>query len=297
MTMQRSRKLLLCVLGSLPFATAASWAQGPGNQPRLVLQALDTDHDGKLSADEIAAAPQSLLTLDRNGDGQLTSDEIQPRPENAGATADELVMQLMSFDKNGDGFLTPDELPERMQNLFQRGDTNHDGKLTPDEIRAMARRQGMPAGAPSGRPNGMMRMDPILSALDTDHDVTISSAEIAAAGKSLLTLDKNSDGQIAPDEMRPRQQTPEERVSHLLDEWDTNKDGRISKAEAPNRMQQQFESIDTNHDGFLDKDELLQYFSNMSDGQRGGGGQRPSAAAPQTQPSREALQTFKEQNQ
>ena len=274
--------ILLSALALLSGLYLAVQAQGQGGQPRLVLQALDTDHDGKLSAAEIAAAPHTLLTLDRNGDGQLTLDELQPRPENAGASADELVKQLMAFDKNGDGVLTPDELPARMQGVFQRGDANHDGKLTPEEIRAMAARQGMPAGTRTpGQVNGIMRMDPLLAALDTNHDGFLSAAEIAAASTSLLTLDRNHDGEITPDEMRIRQQTPEERVNHLLDEWDTNKDGKISKAEAPDRLQQQFESIDKNSDGYLDRDELLQYFGANNGGQRSGG-QRPEGASAQT---------------
>ena len=36
--------------------------------------ALDANHDGVISADEIANAPAVLKTLDKNGDGQLTFD-------------------------------------------------------------------------------------------------------------------------------------------------------------------------------------------------------------------------------
>ena len=235
-----------------------------------MLQALDTDHDGTVSTAETMAAPHTLLALDRNGDGQITLDELQARPENAGASADDLVQQLMVFDKNSDGVLTADALPQRMQSLFTRGDANHDGKLTPDEIRALAARQAMPAGtAQPGRAAAMMRMDSLLNALDTDHDGTLSAPEIAAAGQSLAALDKSGDGAITPDEMRMRQQTPQERADHLLDEWDTDKDGRVSKAEAPDRMQKDFESIDKNGDGSLDKDELLQYFSAQANAQAG----------------------------
>ena len=41
-----------------------------------VWRALDLDGDDCLSAEEIAAAPESLRALDANGDGQLTIDEI-----------------------------------------------------------------------------------------------------------------------------------------------------------------------------------------------------------------------------
>lgn len=58
--------------------------QGPGQgRPRSpLMEALDTDKNGTLSADEIKNSAASLAKLDKNGDGQLTQDEIRPpRPE------------------------------------------------------------------------------------------------------------------------------------------------------------------------------------------------------------------------
>jgi Ca2+-binding EF-hand superfamily protein len=106
-------------------------------------------------------------------------------------------------------------------------------------------------------------MDPILNAIDSDHDGILSAEEIAAAPVSLKSLDKDGDGELSSAELRPRQMTPLDRTRHMLDEWDTNKDGKIAKAEAPDRMQQQFESIDANHDGFLTEDELVIYFTHL----------------------------------
>jgi len=40
--------------------------------------AINKDGDDQLSADEIKAASESLLTLDKNGDGELTADELRP---------------------------------------------------------------------------------------------------------------------------------------------------------------------------------------------------------------------------
>lgn len=51
---------------------------GPPPFPLIVV--LDTDKDGELSAQEIAAAPAQLKTLDKNGDGQLGPGEYAPRP-------------------------------------------------------------------------------------------------------------------------------------------------------------------------------------------------------------------------
>ena len=56
-----------------------------GRRPRPpIIAALDLNHDGIISADEIAKAPESLKRLDKNGDGQLTPDELRPpRPPRA----------------------------------------------------------------------------------------------------------------------------------------------------------------------------------------------------------------------
>jgi Ca2+-binding EF-hand superfamily protein len=61
-----------------PPAVAARPAQFGGN-PRGFMGLfglLDADHDGKLSSDEISAAPERLRTLDKNGDGTVSPDEI-----------------------------------------------------------------------------------------------------------------------------------------------------------------------------------------------------------------------------
>lgn len=48
-----------------------------------------------------------------------------------------------------------------------------------------------------------MRMAPVLAALDVDHDSEISAKEIAGAPTALKTLDKNTDGKLTPEELRP----------------------------------------------------------------------------------------------
>jgi len=66
------------------------------------------------------------------------------------------------------------------------------------------RQQPPPGRAPGGAEGGFMRMRiPLMAALDTNNDGTIDATEIEQSSKSLKTLDKNSDGKLTPEELRP----------------------------------------------------------------------------------------------
>ena len=218
---------LLCAQDGPPRPGGPQGQRGP--RQTMLMMAIDTDHDGSLSPEEIAAAPKSILTLDKNGDGSITADELRPqqmarpggdgprreggdgprreggpggegeRREGGASPADELLQTLMAFDKNGDGKLTKDEVPERMQGIFARGDKNNDGILTQDEIKAMVQIQNTQA---SNRQNAPP--DVLFRAIDTDHDGVLSPEEIKNAAAALKTLDKNGDGRITEDELRPQ---------------------------------------------------------------------------------------------
>ena len=215
-------------VGLLLIASAPVWCQPPGGFGRggamcsPAFLALDADHDGVISAAEIANAAAALKSLDKNGDGKLTQDEVRPAMGGRGGrggrgdepgdtpapTAEEMVAMLMAFDTNGDGQLTRDELPERMHGLFDRADTDKNVVLTADEIRVAARAAASPAGGGEGRGEGgrgepsFMKMDPILAAIDTNGDGAISVEELAAAATALKKLDTNGDGQLTADEVR-----------------------------------------------------------------------------------------------
>ena len=135
--------------------------------PPLV-DALDTDHDGIISADEIKAATESLKTLDKNKDGKLTPDEFMGRPPGGPPPGG---------PKDG-GDKKPAERPFPGQK--PPGPKDGDGK---------------PQRPPP---------PPLVGALDADHDGVISADEIADAAKALLTLDKNGDGQLGPGEYMGR---------------------------------------------------------------------------------------------
>lgn len=145
--------------------------------PPPLIVALDANHDGTISADEIANASTALKTLDKNNDGQITGEELRP---------------------------TPPERPEGPKDGDRRG-PRPDGE-----------RKGPP---PGGRGEGdfhkfhherafNMPPPPMIGALDANHDKTISADEIANASAALKTLDKNNDGQLTMDELRPEHRPP-----------------------------------------------------------------------------------------
>ena len=54
-----------------------------------------------------------------------------------------------------------------------------------------------------GGPGGFLRMFPVMAALDGDGNGEISSEEIKGAVAALKKLDKNKDGKLTEDELRP----------------------------------------------------------------------------------------------
>ena len=80
--------------GQRPPADGQAPKTGPKDgeaRPKLpppLIGALDADHDGAISAAEIADAPKALRTLDENSDGQLGPREFMGRPPGKGPDGD-----------------------------------------------------------------------------------------------------------------------------------------------------------------------------------------------------------------
>jgi caffeoyl-CoA O-methyltransferase len=65
---------------TLSLLAGVSPAQRPSPPPPAgLMEALDTNHDGELSAEELAGAARAFQKLDRNGDGKLDREELRPR--------------------------------------------------------------------------------------------------------------------------------------------------------------------------------------------------------------------------
>ena len=148
-------------------------AQPPFGGPPLdpVSQALDTNHDGTISADEIDNAVQSLKALDKNEDGKLTFEEIAPLgpPGFGGAgggrrgprgprVEPKLVMQ---FDADGNGVLDRSERQKARAHLKENPVPRGPGGGR--DGRRSGRRGGLGFGGPgTGRsgPPGEVEVEP-----------------------------------------------------------------------------------------------------------------------------------------
>jgi len=147
-------------------------------------------------------------------------------------------------DLNRDGVVTLDEIraaheakrEAQINARFAAVDTNHDGSISREEFMAWQKHLGDPELARDGHPEapegGDDRARPPLDGGDRDR------REHGARGGAALGF------LIAPIS------------ANMLVEADANHDGQLSLAEDLAYQGALFDRADTNHDGFLDEDEL-----------------------------------------
>lgn len=209
---------------------------GPGGRggqfvnPRALLDRMDANKDGKLSKDEAQGPLKERFDLaDANGDGFIGPDEFGRLPgfggqRPVGGGPDPRQLDVSSLfertDANKDGKITKDEVPEDRREQFGQF-IERIGRDSIDKEqfgRFVAMLQGLTGDVRPGNPRpgdprpsdarpGESRpgegRPPLFVALDADGDGELSGGEIEAAGKSLLKLDRNSDGKLTRDEIGP----------------------------------------------------------------------------------------------
>jgi Ca2+-binding EF-hand superfamily protein len=252
-----------------------------------LLRVGDANGDKKLSKEELVAGLKQAAPAEAPGRAPGGAPGGLPN-----VSAKEIFARL---DKDGNGKIEKDEIPERMKENIGRVDSNSDDVVDLAEFEKVAQffAGRRPDGAPEGRPNpggpGPGPGGPVLRALDADGDGEISASELADATKALAKLDKNGDGKLTRDEIGPPpgarpevrrdEATPAtpasggafvEQFLARLKEADKNGYKKISKDEAPDRIKDRFDRLDSNSDGQLDESELKAMVERM----RQGGGDR-----------------------
>ena len=171
--------------------------------PNALFDALDTNHDGILSADEMANASTALKALLKNGSTELRREDLRPAPPEGRPAVEH---QERVADENG----------EHPRPAGVRA--HQPPPLPPDEPAAPERREGRPEPAPA--PPDAVRgpreagpgerqhrhgppPSPLFDALDANHDGVLSAAEMAAAPASLRGLLKGGATQLRRGDLRP----------------------------------------------------------------------------------------------
>ncbi|GAA5509446.1 hypothetical protein [Novipirellula caenicola] len=146
----------------------------------------------------------------------------------------------------------------------------------------------------------MMRRLPIVAALDANRDGKISKEEIDNAAVALRKLDKNGDGALTIEELRPQgdfagrprdgengdrgprrgegggmipreaMENPEQFARMLFERRDANSDDKLTGDEIPEPMRERLRGIDTNNDDAISREELATAMKRFGEAGRGG---------------------------
>jgi EF hand len=135
----------------------------PGGPALAIREALDKDKDGKLSADELKMAAESLATIDANKDGKLDAGEIGWPPQfgrgrggrggrggggrggfggRGGGPPVDFSKRILNRDSNNDGKVTADELPRSMRRVVELADQDKDAAIDAAEAEKFAKQYG-----------------------------------------------------------------------------------------------------------------------------------------------------------
>ncbi|HEX4413631.1 MAG TPA: EF-hand domain-containing protein [Lacipirellulaceae bacterium] len=243
--------------GTLTAAPAAKDAASADDA--ALFDRLDTNHNGMLEADEIAAENRGLFDRllrrgDANHDGTLSRQEFlealtSTRPEKPIETKESTTIPganavryiLLTMDTNRNGRIEKDEVPPELKPVFdtmiERLDKDGDGAIERKELS----RGGPVMGAMAMRycRQKGIDVDAELEKLKKSQGETfdrfderpIPLADVKdpkQARRLFATLDENGDGKIDPEEVPEPLREPIQRLVRIADR---DGDGKLSQAE------------------------------------------------------------------
>jgi Ca2+-binding EF-hand superfamily protein len=235
---------------------------------------LDSNQDGKISREEAEQSfVREFVVMDRDQNGRITINDIR-------------LARAQTQQNQPPEQLTKQDFLENENAIFERLDTNKDKFVALDEFLTLA--SGAPAGS---QEQAKARLNTAFGEIDSNKDKKVSEAEWkAAAERNFAQADRNKDGVLVAEELRPPAQqpaaAPEEtrtqfvngRTDELLARLDKNKDAKISLdeflslvSEAPPAQAEQakaqltgsFNGMDANKNASVERSELVTHFTNI----------------------------------
>ncbi len=250
----------------------------------------DKNEDGALTKEEFVAGnqPAERPAQPQNNGGRFQRGRFPGFPGGPNMFSEEAFKCL---DANNDGKVTLSEVSsDREKNfvriMLRRAGKGEDGSLTKEDFQRPAGQPGQGFGG--GGP-------PLLRILDADRDGKISKEELAKAGEKFSELDRDKDGSLdarelfgpRPDGNRPGQANrpgfAAAVTERFMEQYDANKDGKLSGDEIPERGKERFTAWDANKDGEVTKEEITEGIQGSADRSRGENNRprRPSRPQPE----------------
>lgn len=226
------KMLVLSVVVALALTSVAVYAQAQQAAPNRAKPRvqLDVNHDGVIDRAEAAKAPklaERFDQLDTNKDGKLSADE---RPQMGGKKHPHGAMggghgRMMALDTDKDGRLSRTEADAgqgKLAGRFDQMDINKDGYLDRADMQARVAEQ---------------RAE-FFKGADANHDGRVTRDEFivehgarGAERRERRAQRVQATGKQVPTRQAPTEQQQIDNAGKAFDQMDANKDGALTRAE------------------------------------------------------------------
>jgi hypothetical protein len=140
MKLPSNRVLTLAATTALSLSGAGvTFAGTVSNDVAAEVKMMDTNGDGKISADEHAAGARKMFDrMDADKDSTVTAAEMDKASAEKGNSGQQISSseKIRTIDTNGDGKLSAEEHVAGSHAMFGKMDTDHDSFVTATELQA-----------------------------------------------------------------------------------------------------------------------------------------------------------------